>query len=167
MSVFRPFRNKPALVATMVVSGALKFGPLVPALAAQQPQNVNVTQIGSVAVAPALCDNSTGLLLAATDTNVAGNSRRFFEGSTATAYICGWDVSVGNSTQTLQWVWGNSTDCATSETQIDMFYRLSSATGFVRSNAGYPQFIVPSSFSLCLEAGSTGAYGAWITYVTR
>lgn len=164
MSIFTPFRNKKAVTAAMVLSGSLKLSHTV--AWAQQSQRVNVAEINGQTPVPAICDDSTAVQRKEISTNASGNIQlvEHTAASTSRVYVCGYDVMSSSNAGEWQFISGTSTDCSSNETDLSGLYKLSSLSGVVRANTGFPQFVVASSHSFCIETGSTGPWGGYITY---
>lgn len=160
MSVFTPFRSKTSLTTAMVIGGALKLYPTwvvgEQTLYAQN-QQVNVAQIGGVAVVPARCDNSTGIL--STAINAASTQTQVVAGSTQRVIACGYEFTTPTSTATVQWVQGTSTDCSSGRATISGAMNLSSNSGMVVPNTGAVQFRGSSGNTICINTTSTGVNG--------
>lgn len=167
MSVFTPFRSKRALRTAVVTGTMLKLVPTV--VNAQQYPAINLQQIGGQTPLTAYCDDSTAVQHAGASTNVSGNAAPLIQGNASTnpSYICAYDITTGNSSVSVKFVRGTSTDCSSNNAGITAIYQFSSIAGISKPNGGAPLFILPSSQSLCVNNGSTGYTAVNVTYVTK
>lgn len=163
------FRGRRRLTQTAFMLGAtVKLAPyLVQSAHAQQTQAVNVREIGGVSAVsmPFICDNSTGILSTAIviSSTQAGILSSAAPGSSKAIFVCGYQVTNGDSTGTWKFVTGTSSECVTGQADLSGAFNASSKWGISVPNGGAPQFRVSSGQALCIEA-SNSTLGGMLTY---
>lgn len=172
MSVFKPFRapvTRRTVMATAIgVKAVTLAAAFYPANAlAQQPQRVNVAQVGGVDALPAICDNSTAVN--SSFFSIAGTGATntvVITASTAKTYLCAADLTTRDSTVDVFIVTGDSTNCSTNSTVTG--FTLSSYSGFVRPNAGFSQWKpISSNTAICIKTASSGPVTGSLTFRQR
>ena len=168
MSVFTPFRTHRRLVTTAIAfSGALKLATHMEVLYAQQPQRVNVAQVGGVNALPAICDNSTALN--SSFFSIAGTGATntvIITASTAKTFLCAADITTRDSTVDVFIVTGDSTNCSTNSTVTG--WMLSSYSGLTRGNGGFGQYKqISSQVAVCIKTTSSGPVMGSLTFAKR
>lgn len=175
MSVFTPFRKRSLVKTWVAVGGAVKLAHMLndpaptwvaPVAYAQQPQRMNLDQIGgsSVTYIPVRCDNSTGIQ--STVISVTSTQGEIVQASTGRIHVCGWSFTSSAGAVSPSFVQGSSADaCVTNETAKTGKYSLSSFSQVVVPNAGHVQFITSSAVSLCLNVPTAGDVTGLLTYI--
>lgn len=168
MSVFTPFRSHRRFVTTaLAFGGALKLAGHIEVAYAQQPQRVNVAQVGGLDVLPSVCDNSTAVN--SSFFSIAGTGATntvIITPSTAKTYLCAVDITTRDSTLDVFIVTGDSTNCSTNSTVTG--FTLSSYSGVTRSNGGSPQWKqISSQVAVCIKTASSGPVTGSLTFVKR
>lgn len=163
------FRGRRRLTrSAFLIGGAVKLAPyLVSNAYAQQEVRVDVAEIGGVAAVsmPFICDNSTGILSTAIviGSTQAGILSSAAPGSSKAIFVCGYQVTVGDSTSAWKFVTGTSSDCVTGQADLSGIFNASSKWGISVPNGGAPQFRVSSGQALCIDATGS-SLGGMLTY---
>jgi hypothetical protein len=111
------------------------------------------------------CDDDARITNVAIESTSSGNVQVVAGNGSDEIHICGYDIHVGASGNTLQWVYGDDASCATNETNLSGAVPHAANGGVSRMVTGATQVKVPAGKYLCVETNSTNGVYGWLQYV--
>lgn len=134
-----------------------------------QPTRVNVVLVGSASVPAAICQNEASRVSGTKTSSTSGLLELVELTSQQTIYPCDYEVFTADD-NTLTFVYGTGTACATGETTIAVHPWLGDGTfslGLVHAGGGFVIQTVPVSQAWCIRLGSSVATRINFVYVKR
>lgn len=117
---------------------------------------VDPTTLEAADLTPEPCTVRANILQKNVTNASTGNYEIVEPGASQRIYPCGYYL-ISDGTVSLQWVYGDDSDCATNETDLSRAHPMVASSGWVED---LPKWFVPTGKTLCLEySGNVGAGG--------
>lgn len=155
------------LAAIETIAGAIETATEAVASAVSAGvMQVNVAEIGGVAVGTSACDDDSKLQTVPISSASAGNVQLVALAASEVITVCSFNVVAGG-TVAWQLIYGTGTACATGETDITGAYPLVANSGLVVPNTGFAQAKTAASNALCMELSAGTQVDGLLGYVQQ